>query len=46
MYLNVSQIALSRVFISFEAFHLTPVKKDRQNGKHRKGRLFIEGVEL
>ena len=25
-------IALSRVFISFEAFRLTLIKKDRQNG--------------
>ena len=28
------------------AFHLTLIKKDRQNGEHRKGRLFIEGGEL
>ena len=39
-------IALSRVFISFEAFRLTLIKKDRQNGEHRKGRVFIAGAEL
>ena len=27
------------------AFRLTPIKKDRQNGEHRKGRVFI-GAEL
>ena len=37
---------LSRVFISFEAFRLTLIKKDRQNGEHRKGRVFIKGAEL
>ena len=31
------RIALSRVFISFEAFRLTLIKKDRQNGEHRIG---------
>ena len=40
------RIALSRVFISFEAFRLTLIKKDRQNGEHRKGGVFIEGAEL
>ena len=40
------RIALSRVFISFEAFRLTLIKKDRQNGEHRKGRVFIEAAEL
>ena len=25
---------------------LTLIKKDRQNGKHRKCRVFIEGAEL
>ena len=39
-------IALSRVFISFEAFCLTLIKKDRQNGEHRKGRVFLEGAKL
>ena len=39
-------IALSRVFISFEAFRLTLIKKDRQSGGHKKGRVFIEGAEL
>ena len=36
------RITLSRVFISFEAFRLTLIKKDCQNGEHRKGRVFIE----
>ena len=27
---------------TFEAFRLTLIKKDRQNGEHRKGRVFIE----
>ena len=40
------KIALSRVFISFKAFRLSLIKKDRQNGEHRKGRVFIEGAEL
>ena len=40
------RIALSRVFISFEAFRLTLIRKDRQNGEHRKGRVFIEGAVL
>ena len=40
------RIALSRVFIFFEAFRLTHIKKDRQNGEHKKGRVFIEGAEL
>ena len=39
-------IALSRVFISFEAFRLTLIKKDRQNGEHRKGRVFVEGASV
>ena len=39
-------IALSRGFISFEAFRLTLIKKDRQNGEHRKGRVIIERAEL
>ena len=39
------RIALSRTFISFEAFRLTLIKKDRQNGEHRKGRVFIKGAE-
>ena len=39
-------IALSKVLISFEAFRLTLIKKDRQNGEHRKGRVFIKGDEL
>ena len=33
------RIALSRVLISFEAFRVTLIKKDRQNGEHRKGRV-------
>ena len=40
------RIALSKVFISFEAFHLILIKKDRQNGEHRKSRVFIQGAEL
>ena len=39
-------VALSRVFISFEAFRLTLIKKDRQNGEHRNGQVFIEGAKL
>ena len=35
------RIVLSRVFISFEAFRLILIKKDRQNGEHRKGRVFV-----
>ena len=31
---------------TFEAFRLTLIKKDRQNGRNRKGRVFIEGTEL
>ena len=38
------KIALSRVFISFEAFRLTLIKKDRHNGEHRKCRVFIKGA--
>ena len=29
-----------------EAFRLTLIKKDRHNGEHRKGRVFIKGAEL
>ena len=29
-----------------KAFRLTLIKKDRKNGEHRKGRVFIEGAEL
>ena len=29
-----------------EAFRLTLIKKDRQNGEHRKGRVFIKGAKL
>ena len=29
-----------------QAFRLTLIKKNRQNGGHRKGRVFIEGAEL
>ena len=32
--------------IGIHSFRLTHIKKDRQNGKHRKGRVFIEGAEL
>ena len=39
-------LSLSRVFISFEAFRLTLIKKDRQNEEHRKGRVFIKGAKL
>ena len=31
---------------SFEAIRLKVIKKDRQNGEHRKGREFIKGAEL
>ena len=36
------RIALSRVFVFFEAFRLTLIKKDRQHDDHRKDRVFIE----
>ena len=39
-------IDLSRVFISFEAFCQTLIKKYHQNGEHRKDQVFIEGAEL
>ena len=41
-----TKYAVSRVFISFEAFCLRLSKKDRQNGENRKGQVFIEGAEL
>ena len=41
-----SRIALSRMFISFEAVCLILIKKDRQNGEHRKGQVFMEEAEL
>ena len=34
------------IIISFKAFHLTLIKKDRQNGEHKKRQVFIEGAEL
>ena len=40
------RIALSKVFISFEAFRLTLIKEDRQNGEHRKGRVLIQIINL
>ena len=43
---DTRRFALSKVFISLEAFRLTLIKKDRQNGELRKGRVFIEGAEL
>ena len=40
------RIAFSRVFISFEAFRLKFIKKDRQNGEYRSDVLFILTILL
>ena len=42
----VLKISLSRVFVSFEDFCLTLIKKDRQNGEHGKGRVLYHQPAL
>ena len=43
---RISRFRARRADHSHHAFRLTLIKKDRQNGELRKGRVFIDGAEL